>query len=259
MSEAEDLTTTVGRLRGEINTYRDRYGDLDEFKPLERLDHAIVARRARLRQLQKMAAEIDAEIRTVQTEVAGIERGVAALLGELLPRIEHRYAEAWSPTPVLGFRIWALNEGELHGVRVRWEAPSLTATCEASRADPEIPHSDGRCGRLGCGIYAAKSARRLLDEFAPALRSAFAVGLVGLSGKVVEHEHGYRGAEATVLALVVVENMRAEFTADPARLAALFDGGGMEDHPRALPDLRSLHTAIVEYLTEQERIQNPWT
>jgi hypothetical protein len=255
----DDLTTRVGKLRGKVNRYRDRYGDLEEFKPLERLDHAIAARRARLEQLRRMAAEIEADIKAVETELAGIERGVEALLGEVLPRIKRQYAEAWSPTPVLGYRLWAWSNGELHGVRTHWKQPELTATCQTTLVRSEIPHSDGSCGRLGCGIYAAKSVRRLLTEFAPALRSAFAVGLVALSGKVVEHEHGYRGAGATVVALAAVDSMRAEFTADAKRLHRIFDGEGLPTDTQRLPDRRSLFEAIVEYLTEQERNQNPWT
>lgn len=259
MSDTEDLTTRVGKLRGKINRYRDRYGDLEEFKPLERLDHAIAVRRARLDQLRKMAAEINSEIKAVETEVAGIERGVEALIGEVLPGIEGRYAEAWSPTPVLGYRIWAWNNGELHGVRTHWTEPRLTATCGTTHDGMEVPHSDGRCGRLGCGIYAAKKAGLLLSEFAPALRSSFAVGLIGLEGKVVEHERGYRGAAATVVALVAVDRMKAEFTTDPQRLDLLFGGAPIEESSRTLPDRPSLFEAIVEYLNEQEREHNPWT
>ncbi len=259
MSDADDLTTRVGILRGVVNSYRDRYGDLDELEPLERLDHAVAARRARLRQLHKMADEIDAEIKTVATEVTGIEKGIEALLGELLPRIERQFDEAWSPTPVLGFRLWALSNNAFHGVRTQWETPELAASCKTTRIRAEIPHSDGRCGRLGCGIYAAKSVHKLLEEFAPALSSSFAVGLVGLSGKVVEHEHGYRGAGASVVAVVAVDSMRTECTADPDRLRALFAGSGVAQDARVLPDRPSLFETIVRYLTDQERSQNPWT
>ncbi len=259
MSNADDLTTRVGKLRGRVNQFRDRYGDLPEFEPLERLDHAIAARRARLSHLRGIAAEIDADIKVVETELSGIERGIEALLGDVLPRVERQFQEAWSPTPVLGYRIWAWSNGELHGVRTRWETPTLEATCETTRSRVEIPHSDGRCGRLGCGIYAAKDVHRLLDEFAPALRSSFAVGLVALSGKVVEHEHGYRGASATVVALVAVDSMRAELAADPEHLREVFAGGRLTESSVSLPDRPALFNVIVEYLTEQERRQDPWT
>ena len=259
MTDADDLTTRVGRLRGRVNRYKDRYGDLAELEPLERLDNAISARRARLIHLRRMATELDREIAAVESEVAGIERGIEALLGEVLPRIERQFDEAWSPTPVLGYRIWAWGGGEMHGVRSRWTTPTLRATCETTASGNEVPHTDGRCGRLGCGIYAAKQSQRLLTEFAPALGSSFAVGLIGLSGKVVEHEHGYRGASAEVLALVAVDRMRAEFTADPERLARLFDGAPMDPAPEPMRDRAVLFEAVVGYLEEQERMQSPWT
>lgn len=259
MSDADDLTTRVGILRGVVNKYRDRYGDLDEFEPLERLDHAVAARHARLKQLRKMADKIGSEIQTVETELTGIQRGIEALLGQVLPRIERQFEEAWSPTPVLGFRLWALSDNEFHGVRTHWEQPQLTASCTSSSTRSEIPHSDGSCGRLGCGIYAAKSVERLLGEFAPALSSSFAVGLVGLSGKVVEHEHGYRGSKAEVFAVAAVASMRAEFTDEPQRLRQLFGDARIAEESKSLPNKSALIEAVVEYLTDQERNQSPWT
>ena len=255
----DDLTTRVGRLRHKAHEYRDRYGDIADLEPLERLDYGIVTRTARIKQLQAIADEVNAEIRGFELEIEGIQRGIEALLGDVLIRIERQFEEAWSPTPVLGYRIWAMSDNGLHGVRTRWREPSMRAECGATADRDGIPHSDGRCGRLGCGIYAAKSATRLLDEFAPALRSTFAVGLIALSGKVVEHEHGYRGAEATVIALVAVDRMRAVFSSEPAILKSVFSAGGIGTAEPTLPSRAALFEATVTYLSEEERKQNPWT
>lgn len=259
MNETEDLSTRVGKLRGEASRYRERYGDLDELRPLERLDNAIAARRSRLKHLREIGAEIAAEITAVEVEVAGIERGIEALLGDVLPRVARQFDEAWSPSPVLGYRLWAVGNNEYHGVRTHWAAPELTATCDSSRLPTEIPHSDGRCGRLGCGIYAAKDVGRLLSEFAPALRSNFAVGLIAMTGKVVEHQYGYRGATASVVALVTVDSLQAEFTSESDQLEDLFGGDGIHPTSKKLADRSLLFDAIVEYLTEHERALDPWT
>jgi hypothetical protein len=251
-----DLTTTD--LRREANRYRERYGDVEELSPLERLDRSLAARRARLGQLEEMAAEIAAEKMALEAEISGIDRAVEALIREVLPAIGERFGEGWSPTPVLGYRLWAWNEGEMHGVRARWDGPRMAAECGTARDRVEVPHSDGRCGRLGCGIYAAKDLRRLLEEFAPALKSAFVAGLVELTGKVVEHDRGYRGAEATVVAAVVVASMEAEFTADEDRIEALFGGSGMGQAPARYDSRDDLFEAIMLYLNENERRRSEW-
>jgi len=254
-----DLTTRVQRLRREANNYRDRYGDLDDLEPLDRIDRAIASRVARIKQLRQIADEVNAEIRGFELEIEGIEKGAEALLGDLLSRIARRFDEAWSPTPVLGFRLWATSESGIHGVHQQWREPTLRATCDATSNDAEVPHTDGRCGRLGCGIYAAKDAFRLLTEFAPALRSSFAVGLVGLSGKVVEHERGYRGEHAVVLAVVAIANMRAGFISEPSHLDTFFASRDIPVPLETFEDRPGLLAGAVDYLLEQERNQDQWT
>ena len=75
----------------------------------------------------------------------------------------HRIREAWSPTPVLGYRVWFVLAGAFHGAWERWEHPSLRARCLTTSTDDGVPHTDGRCGPHPCGIYAAKNVRRLLE------------------------------------------------------------------------------------------------
>lgn len=261
MNEATDrpAPNRVHGLRQRARLYRERYGRIEALEPLDRLDHSLATRVARIEQLRRMADEIDAEIKAFELEIAGIERGIEAMLGTVLPEIAARFDEAWSPTPITGYRLWAMREGKFHGVRTHWPSSRMSAECETTGNGDDIPHSDGRCGRLGCGIYAAKQASSLLEEFAPALNSSFAAGLVGLEGKVVEHERGYRGANATVLALAAIDDMHAELTADPDRIEALFDGAPIRPGTTRLPDRRSLFEAIVSYLSTEEKERNPWT
>lgn len=115
--------------------------------------------------------------------------------------------EFWSPRPVLGFRMWEVR-GRLHGAWRAWDRPFREARCVSGRTerdDGEVPHTDGRCGQPPCGIYAFKEPAQLLASFGlPEGSRRCVYGLVALSGKVVEHERGYRGQRATVVAAAVV-------------------------------------------------------
>ncbi|WKZ81806.1 MAG: hypothetical protein QY307_06790 [Acidimicrobiia bacterium] len=119
-------------------------------------------------------------------------------------RTAHDLEQFWSPTVVLGFRAWDVRR-QVWGAKRPWLTPTYWAGCVAHGAeafDDEVPHTDGRCGRPPCGIYATKAPEMLLEELeSEANRTAF--GLVALSGKVVEHTAGYRAAEARVLAVCV--------------------------------------------------------
>lgn len=107
----------------------------------------------------------------------------------------------WSPTPVLGFRLWYVFSQRMQGARQTWPRPELEAWCE--RRGPGAPHVGGGCR---CGIYALKAPEGLIGPGGIRLRpgAGMAYGLVALSGVVVEHEHGYRAARAEAVALVVV-------------------------------------------------------
>ena len=135
-----------------------------------------------------------------------------------------------TPSPVLGYRMWAIRSGLLTGVVEPWLTPSLQARCAAGRGESGLPHSDGRCGRLGCGIYAGKDIGRLISRppglggpGRPSARSdpSLAIGLVQLSGKVIEHDLGYRAERATVVAVVANHGGRVLVTSEPDGIAAL--------------------------------------
>ena len=131
----------------------------------------------------------------------GLSTGLGPVIGVL-----HR------STPVLAFRAWGIARGRLRGARVAWPVATIEARCldwsgpqAADRID--LPHTDGRCGLFPCGIHAFKAASAAVAG-APA-DGPGAVGGVALSGKVVEHEHGYRAAAATAVGVLVVSRGEA--------------------------------------------------
>lgn len=106
--------------------------------------------------------------------------------------------EYWSPQPLLGFRFWHITQGGVRGAARVWPRPFLDAECR--RAAHEAPHP-----HCTCGIYALREATGLwLSSPALCLPAGGSVyGLVALSGRVVEHERGFRAARAEVRAVVV--------------------------------------------------------
>lgn len=110
---------------------------------------------------------------------------------------------------VMGYRAWSIAQNRLRGARVAWPVPTVLARCldygRRPGADPaDVPHTDGSCGPPPCGIYATKDAAAALNALEQ--KGALALGVVALSGKVVEHEHGYRAAAATAVAMLVVSH-----------------------------------------------------
>ena len=142
----------------------------------------------------------------------------------------------WSPTPIVGYRVWTLKADGVYGsVGHRWAAPTLTAQCmERGSGDPAgAPHlaSQGAC-RAGCGVNAfstpASLVRSARSFAAPRVFAGPAwpvFGAVGLSGRVVEHGDGYRGQHARVIALVLPSPFEVRSTTDPGAIGELFGGG----------------------------------
>lgn len=80
--------------------------------------------------------------------------------------------------------------------------PPRALKCEPLRAEQRGPGRHTAPARdCGCGLHAAKDPRLL-----PTVRDGpvSVVGTVGLWGRVIEHEHGYRAALAYPLALRLV-------------------------------------------------------
>lgn len=159
--------------------------------------------------------------------------------------------EFWSPRAVLGFRLWEMRR-RLHGAWRVWEGPFREARCVSGRTerdDGEVPHTDGRCGYPPCGIYAFKDAADLLDAFdLPGGGRRFVYGLVELSGKVVEHERGYRGQRAGVVAAAVLGRGQLVRVEGNGRLQALFSAP-----EEALADLIAADPSVVEEVGDPEQ------
>ncbi len=234
----------LAELRRRLRAYQERYGAL---KPegLERLERAEARRATELRHLRRRIEEMEAEAAALEQEAAGYRKGIFLLLSDAIRGIGERHREGWSPEPVLGYRMWAVRAGGFFGVASRWERARMTARCLDGMGDMDLPHSDGRCGRLGCGVYASKRLEFLLVERPSVGDGALAVGVVAMTGKVVEHERGYRAAEAEVVALAVVGLGAEILTDDQLLIDSLFT------HPDAHLDL----TTPPRRPSQQEMVQ----
>jgi hypothetical protein len=117
----------------------------------------------------------------------------------------------WSHTPIMGYRIWQLRDGRLRGAWTPWETSRKTAVCldPHSRATGPVPHEAADCRHPPCGIYALKTTRRAQVAAERSIRRAtvpltLAIGLVGMTGRVIEHESGYRAQHASVVGLAMI-------------------------------------------------------
>jgi hypothetical protein len=147
--------------------------------------------------------------------------------------------DLFTASAIRGYRYWTLNVGQVVGLHgTPWRSHVLAAECRsAGGASP--PHLEARGACSGrCGINAYDSPRRLVAaaRSSPAGRRRLApsspdVGLpipeglygeVALSGRVVEHEWGYRAERARVVRLLYVHANRIEAATDPGVIAAQF-------------------------------------
>lgn len=222
MECGSDGARRIAQLRAQVHRYRARYGELDGMVDLEQADRALGVRERRLEQLTTEYQRIGLRMRSLNAEVERIERWIQFCLEDVVARARQAHAEGWSPTAVLGYRLWAIGEDGMHGVKMAWRGRTMTATCLARGGSEEIPHTDGRCGRLGCGVYAAKSVDSLFRGFDVSGIGDVALGLVALTGKVVEHETGYRAAAATVVALGASHGEHLLLTDDADRIDTVF-------------------------------------
>ena len=199
-----------------------------------RLEEALITRRMaaaslqfRLEAARRTVDDLAGQMRAVDDEIAGLERGLWAVLNRALEEVAGWAEPTWSPIPVLGYRLWGIGSNGLQGAtRFSWDRPSLTAICGGSTVadDGDVPHTDGRCGKPPCGIYALKDAATVLRFGLPRKPGNVptVMGLVALSGKVVEHDAGYRGQHAAVVAAALLNPGRMLASADPEWLERLF-------------------------------------
>jgi hypothetical protein len=159
---------------------------------------------------------------------------------------------------VFAYRAWSIAQNRLRGVCVAWPVPTVMARCldygrRAGADRTDVPHTDGSCGPPPCGIYATKTAAAALDAIEH--DGPLALGVVALSGKVVEHEHGYRAAAATAVGLLVVSHGEA-MRFDGMEVDELFVVPGQTiaaARPRSvrLPDPGPGRDAVVAGLLEE--------
>lgn len=262
--------TRVGKLRAEYQRLRHRYGVLEIRPDLARIERATNRREYRAKHLREQIEELQSELSWLESELENFDKGKELLLAKAIDELRSKFREAWSPLPMLGFRYWMIRDAHFVGFRQPWTEPGKDAVCLSTRIDDEVPHTDGRCGPPPCGIYAAKDAQALLDtmlnEQGPG--RSLAVGLVGLSGKVVEHCRGYRAARADVLALAIIPaGQEPAFAHQPDDLTELFGQSGsvirrlaaaaIRPHPQT-DDPARIKTLVINYLQEQERLHT-WT
>ena len=254
-----ELRKQIADLTRRFNEHRRSPDDgPDEATTIDRMRRRIAAQRLRLERLEHEVAAMLGEIARQEEEIAGREKALALLLGTVVTRLERAHADAWSPVPVLGYRLWAMHNGSLHGARTVWSEPTFSATCAG---DPTgVPHSDGRCGRLGCGVYASKELAPLLEMHVAPQSNSYVAALVALSGKVVEHRRGYRAQTAGVVAVCAVWPDRVLASDEPKRIAALFRA--CDRLPSDWCELRigdaDPRPAITEYLTARAEEEAAW-
>lgn len=157
----------------------------------------------------------------VSADPASFEAAMAALLARVEdrppppppppePPPRSREDVFWSPHPLLGYRIWELKDGRLHGAWTPWETHRKTAVCldKNSKAKGPSPHDAAACPHPPCGIYALKEPRKaeavVLRTLRQSTPTTLAIGLVAMTGRVIEHAQGYRAQHAEVIALAMV-------------------------------------------------------
>lgn len=255
----------INQLRTEWDRLRLRYRIGGVPPELDKLMLKWRRKGARERFLRDRLAELQAEREVLQTEIEGIERTLRAYLNDIICQIKEDHGYGWSPSPVLGFRMWKLSPAGFHGYREHWKSPELMAECPTTGDGTDVPHTDGKCGSPPCGIYAAKRVEDLLIEHRPWDLMESAVGLVAMTGKVVEHERGYRGEYVAVLAIALPRGQGVQTTGDSEEIGLLFQGVGLStawhqaSEPSSTdPSRQEIEESIIREMNELKRRKSQW-
>lgn len=237
---------------------RLRYGDVDTGTPHARLRMKQQRNRVRRQTIETQVAELLEEHRRLAEEDSRLEALLQELIGEIVERIRNEEGEGWSPAPITGYRLWEFAPDGLRGATGHvWSTPDLVASCPAARRHDDLPHTDHLCSSIGhgCGIYAVRDP----DRLGRLGRPGFLLGRVELSGKVVEHDHGYRAGRARVTAVVAHAASLMLVSDDTCVISSLFE--------RPYPTLREHgterfgldHEEALEAMHSLERSKRPWT
>lgn len=247
----------------QLEAYRERYDIEDRLGQLSSLERSITRRRARARALRRREEELESQLETTRRELTAVETEIARsdltgrlLVEEVLSHVKEDMGEVWSPTPILGYRLWAIGDAGLHGAKVRWPQPRLGTQCLNRVPGEDVPHSTRRCGPPPCGIYATKRLDVLHRESRVDDEPGYAIGVVAMTGKVIEHELGYRAASVEVLAIVARGQSSLMATDEPARIEGLFT-----DPKRALGECGEMQIpgGTDQYLEQWKERRERWT
>jgi hypothetical protein len=213
----------------QLEVYKERYPIDHLLEGIQSLERSIERRRSRLAATQRRVDELERQMRSARDELRGIEAEIAGsraagalLIDDILERVKRDNSEGWSPTPVRGFRVWSIRDNAIFGSQTRWHGPTLSGRCLRQVPGEDIPHSMARCGPPACGIYAVKDLDMFPSDVATSQINHTVVGVVAMTGKVVEHQLGYRAQRATTLVAVAFDDRRRVFVERSRDLDELF-------------------------------------
>ena len=248
-----------------LNKYQQRYGIAGDSEPSLRLERSIKRRttkahtlRRRIEELEHQLRNAHRELKAVDSEIEGSWKFAHLFVDEQIDEIRREYGEGWSPMPIFGYRLWAIRDNGLFGFRTQWHSPQLTSLCLNKVPGEDIPHSIKRCGPPACGTYATKSLTVLREELGIHEVTGYAVATVALTGKVIEHEHGYRAARASVAAISATVDAQYLNTDDTQVIKKFFrqpDVTLSEHGVHGPPNLKRGD----DYLRQWKEHNNTWT
>lgn len=221
-----------------LEIYRQRYSIEDRLDVIASLEKSLYRRTRRSSALARRLAELEDQISEVRSELTAVESEIekseatgALLIEEILDQVQIDMGEAWSPTPVIGFRVWRIEDNRVMGNQLPWLTPTMGSRCLREIPGEDLPHSVERCGPPACGVYAVKNLDMFPSDVADGDIRRSVVGVVAMSGKVIEHEEGYRARSATAVAVAANDGRHRLLTTDPRLIEELF-----EDPERTLAD-----------------------
>jgi hypothetical protein len=214
-----DHLRRVATLRNRLAELEDRY-ETERGDAIVRLDQQIQRRTSRIDVLSEQLGEIVANMTQLESERIGLLTAAELVMTDRIAELEVTHDERWSPWPIQAFRMWGVTNSGLVGMIERWHTPEMDAVCRKLPLNPDVPHTDGRCGEPQCGIYAAKRPEAVLESLPP--EGGWALGLVSMSGKIVEHEFGYRAQHARVEAIVIHHEGRVLAAEEPQIIRLVF-------------------------------------
>ena len=248
-----------------LEVYRQRYSIEGRLDPVISLERSLNRRRMRSAALARRLADLEKQLVQVRTELTAVESEIdkskaagALLLEEILDEVQRDMGEAWSPTPVIGFRVWRIEDNQVKGNQLPWLTPRMVSRCLREIPGEDLPHPVDRCGPPACGIYAVKTLAVFPSDVASGEIRRSVVGLVAMSGKVIEHDEGYRAYSANAIALSANDGARRLLTADRDLVEKLF-----ENPERTLADAPPIEgpetNETREFLESLRAKEDAWT